>query len=314
MAVKKQTSSHWTRAVCHANGIDVHYWRTGGDKPVLILLHGLAENGVSWTAVARALENRYDIIMPDARGHGMSSSPIHGYTYLDHAQDVIELIRALDLQSPYLIGHGMGGMTAAMVASRLGLAIGGIVLADPTFIHTEGQGEHYARAMAAQQLQILRRSKESVMAAARVKHPHLAAEMVANLVESRLQTSLSAFEVLVPPHPEFKELVRNIYVPTLLVLGGEGMVTTQDADALHTLHPGLQYKLIEDAGHGLMYDKPVRLALAVDVFLRPHVSAVSGIFSMQSVVADRNLSGRLASVNRKASHSSGLSWRIKSGY
>ena len=31
----------WTTGTCEANGIDVHYLRTGGDKPPVLLLHGL---------------------------------------------------------------------------------------------------------------------------------------------------------------------------------------------------------------------------------------------------------------------------------
>jgi len=141
MTRKNIISANWTNAVCRANGINIHYLRTGGNKPTLIALHDLTASGACWSQLARELEDHFDIIMPDARGHGQSSAPLHGYTYQDHANDVIELIRTLDIQSPYLLGHSMGGMTAAMVASRLGFAIEGIVLTDPTFISPEWQGQ-----------------------------------------------------------------------------------------------------------------------------------------------------------------------------
>ena len=38
-----------------------------------------------WTPLARALEGEYDVVIPDARGHGNSSTPLHGYRYEDHA-------------------------------------------------------------------------------------------------------------------------------------------------------------------------------------------------------------------------------------
>jgi N-formylmaleamate deformylase len=137
MTRKNIISENWIDAVCRANGINIHYLRTGGQKPTIIALHGLAGNGKCWSQVARVLEKDYDVIMPDARGHGSSSAPQHGYTYQDHANDVIELIRTLGIKSPYLLGHSMGGMTAAMVASRLGSAISGIILADPTSANVE---------------------------------------------------------------------------------------------------------------------------------------------------------------------------------
>jgi N-formylmaleamate deformylase len=55
--------------------------------------------------------------MPDARGHGNSSTPFKGYRYEDHASDVVGLIKGLGLVTPVLLGHSMGGMTAAVIAS-----------------------------------------------------------------------------------------------------------------------------------------------------------------------------------------------------
>src|SRR5215470_11601170 len=104
--------TNWMTGVCEANGIDIHYLRTGGAKPSLVLLHGLSGSGACWTPLARALEDEFDVVMPDARGHGQSSAPLHGYRYEDHARDVVGLIHALRLSAPVLLGHSMGGLTA----------------------------------------------------------------------------------------------------------------------------------------------------------------------------------------------------------
>ena len=45
-------------------------------------------------SLARALEGEYDVIMPDARGHGKSNVPDYGYRYEDHANDVVGLIKS----------------------------------------------------------------------------------------------------------------------------------------------------------------------------------------------------------------------------
>ena len=58
-----------------ANGIRLHYYRTGdGTKPAVVLCHGFSDSGLCWTPVARQLEADYDVIMLDARGHGLSES------------------------------------------------------------------------------------------------------------------------------------------------------------------------------------------------------------------------------------------------
>ncbi len=277
MTRKNIISTSWANGVCRANDININYLRTGGNKPPLIALHGLAGSGACWSQMARALEKDYDVIMPDARGHGLSSAPAHGYTYQDHANDVIELIRTLGIKSPYLLGHSMGGMTAAMVASRLGFAISGLVLADPTFISPEWQEGVYESGVVDQHLQLLKSTKEALFKEAKARHRYRSSELIEHIIQAKLQTSVKAFDVLIPPNPEFDELIRNVYVPTLLVLGSEGIVSSETALELHRLNPDLQYKLIPDAGHGLPYDEPARLAAAVDAFLRPVATAVKRV-------------------------------------
>src|SRR5579872_6552060 len=120
--------TNWMSGVCEANGIHLHYLRTGGCKPSLVLLHVLTGSGACWSLLARALEAEYDVLMPDARGHGNSSTPLDGYRYEDHASDVAGLIEALGLKAPVLLGYSMGGMTAAVVASQKATAIRAVIL------------------------------------------------------------------------------------------------------------------------------------------------------------------------------------------
>lgn len=268
MARLNTPSTLWTDGVCRANDINIHYLRTGGNKPTIIALHGLAGNGACWSPLARALEQHYDIIMPDARGHGLSSAPLHGYTYQDHANDVIEMIRTLGIQSPYLLGHSMGGMTATLVANRLGSAVRGIMLADPTFLSLEWQNEAYMQTVVEHHLKMLKSSKEELFKQAKAKHRYRASVIIEHLIEAKLQTSINAFDVLIPPNPEFDELIRNIYIPTLLISGSEGIVSAQTVQALQVINPDIEYKLLPDVGYGLPYDEPKRLATIIDAFLK----------------------------------------------
>ena len=98
-------------------------------------------SGACWTPLAWALNGEFDVVMPDARGHGGSSAPHDGYRYEDHASDVVGLIRTLGLSRPVLLGHSMGGMTAAVVASQGTTVLPVLILVDPTFLSPERQHE-----------------------------------------------------------------------------------------------------------------------------------------------------------------------------
>ena len=88
--------AEWTQGDVLTNGIRMHYYRTGhGDKPPLVLCHGGSDSGLCWSPVARALEDEYDIIMIDARNHGLSESPRGDSGPQDQSEDLAGLIRAL---------------------------------------------------------------------------------------------------------------------------------------------------------------------------------------------------------------------------
>jgi N-formylmaleamate deformylase len=258
----------WTTGICDANGIDVHYLRTGGSKPPLVLLHGLLGNGACWSPVARALEDEYDVVMPDARGHGKSSTPLHGYRYDDHASDVMGLMRSLGLTSAIVLGHSMGGMTAAVVASQAAEVVRGVILVDPTFLSPERQREVCDSDVAEQHRRLLGPGRADLLAELRARHARRSPEIVELLVEARLQTRMSAFDVLTPPNPEYRELVRTIGVPILLAIGDAPVVSLETARELQHLNPRLRVEQIQGAGHGVPFDQPERLAAVVRSFIR----------------------------------------------
>ena len=265
----------WIAGICEANGAQIHYLRTGRGKPPLVLLHGLTGNGACWTPLARSLEGEYDVVMPDARGHGSSSTPLHGYRYEDHASDVIELIRGLGLSAPVLLGHSMGGMTAAVVASLAARMVRAVILADPTFLSPQRQREVRDSDVAEQHRRLLSQDKRDVMAQLQMRHTRRSPEIIELLATARLQTRMSAFDVLTPPNPEYHQLVSAIDVPILLVLGDAGVVSLETARELQSLDSRVWIELIEDAGHGAQYDQPERFEAVVQSFLRSMVASSS---------------------------------------
>ncbi|MDC0668244.1 alpha/beta fold hydrolase [Nannocystis radixulma] len=258
----------WFSGVCETNGISIHYLRTGGAKPSVVLLHGLMGSGACWTPLARALEDEFDVVMPDARGHGDSSAPPHGYRYDDLASDVAGLVRGLGLSRPVLLGHSMGGMTAAVVASRGAGSIRGLILVDPTFLSPERQREVFDSDVADQHRRLLGLQKSDLVAQARARHPRRSPEIVELQAEARLKTRMGAFDVLTPPNPEYRDVVSAIDVPSLLVIGDDPVVTLEMATELRNLNPRVRIEQIQDAGHGLPFEQPERLGDVVVSFLR----------------------------------------------
>src|SRR5262245_46476982 len=107
----------WQTNFVETDTIKLHYTRTGGSKPPMILLHGLTDLGRCWEPVAGVLQGYYDVIMVDARGHGLSGVPETDYAWLSHAEDVRRVIEGLQLEKPIVMGHSMGALSALLFAA-----------------------------------------------------------------------------------------------------------------------------------------------------------------------------------------------------
>ncbi|MDB4459087.1 alpha/beta hydrolase [bacterium] len=124
----------WTEHYVMANDIRIHYWRTGGNKPVMIMLHGSSDNGLCMTLFAKEFTADYDIILPDARGHGLSDPPAKGESADAQAEDIAGLIKALNLEKPIVMGHSMGSSSAAWFAAKYPDVPKAIILEDPRLV------------------------------------------------------------------------------------------------------------------------------------------------------------------------------------
>lgn len=258
----------WTTGTRKINGSHVHYLRTGGQKPPLMLLHGLMLSGACWTPLARMLEDDYDVIMPDARGHGYSSAPLEGYCYEVLADDAVGLIKALELFEPILLGHSMGGMTAALAAQPRHSKLKALILADPTFLTPKRQREVYKSDVAEQHRKILNRPWEDYLAERR-SQSHRSLELIDLFAKARFQTSIHAFEILRPPNPDYVQLVSELSLPSLLIIGESGsVVSAKRAKELARLNSHLEVVKIPQAGHAVPFDQPEHFFAAIKAFLR----------------------------------------------
>jgi N-formylmaleamate deformylase len=137
-------TSHFVRV----NGINLHYYHSSltTKGPTIILVHGLTDNGMCWVQVADALRGRYDLIMPDLRGHGLSEKPEDGYDIETLATDIGSLIDALSLDRPAIIGQSLGGAVAAVTAALFSGSMRCAILEEPALaLRDETPEEQAAR-------------------------------------------------------------------------------------------------------------------------------------------------------------------------
>lgn len=105
------------RNTANLNNIDMFYFDTKTEGPTVLCLHGRYGRAETWYDFINRYGKQYRIIAPDQRGHGLSSKPITEYTTEELAEDIIELLNLLKINSVILVGHSMGGAVAGYLAA-----------------------------------------------------------------------------------------------------------------------------------------------------------------------------------------------------
>jgi pimeloyl-ACP methyl ester carboxylesterase len=93
----------------------VHYFRVGSGPPV-VLLHGGASDSRDWVETMAALSHACSFYAPDLIGYGLSERNKSGYYLSDFVESVLGFIDTLDLHSPVMVGHSLGGRVCLEIA------------------------------------------------------------------------------------------------------------------------------------------------------------------------------------------------------
>jgi non-heme chloroperoxidase len=113
------------------DGVSLYYkdWGPKNGQPV-VFSHGWPLNSDSWESQMLFLaDHGYRCIAHDRRGHGRSTQPWDGNDMDHYADDLAQVIEALDLKNAVLVGFSTGGGEVARYVGRHGTArVAGLVL------------------------------------------------------------------------------------------------------------------------------------------------------------------------------------------
>jgi pimeloyl-ACP methyl ester carboxylesterase len=102
-----------------------------GRTPILCL-PGLTRNSRDFSALARRLQSRHEVLTADLRGRGLSArggDPAH-YQLPTYVQDVWTLLDARGLRRVVVIGTSLGGLIGMVMAAMKPAQVAGLVLND----------------------------------------------------------------------------------------------------------------------------------------------------------------------------------------
>ncbi|HET9500016.1 MAG TPA: alpha/beta hydrolase [Marmoricola sp.] len=96
--------------------------------PLVLALHGVTANHLAWGRVAELTS--YDVVAPDLRGRGRSSSLQGPAGMAAHAADLAALLDHLEVERALVVGHSMGGFVATAFHEAHPDRVSDVVLVD----------------------------------------------------------------------------------------------------------------------------------------------------------------------------------------
>lgn len=264
-------SPSWQAVSSVVDGLTLAFHRTGAGHglPVLVLLHGITDDGLCWSRVAESFADGFDIVMPDARGHGRSGR-LPGPLDNDRlAADVAGLLDAQQIPSALVWGHSMGALTALALASSRPDLVRGLVLEDPPLTGSAPPPELLdgIRAGTAQWSSVPAGQR---LARAAEANPGWDAAELAPWVESKLAVDPAVTDSLGRLEAwDWRRGLVSLRCPGLLVTGepGTAIVTPEIAQEVLALWPAGRLLNVAGAGHNIHRDRWTETTTAVRAFL-----------------------------------------------
>ncbi|MGC4024623.1 MAG: alpha/beta hydrolase [Mesorhizobium sp.] len=265
-------------------GATIHV-RVGGSGPAVLMLHGYGETGDMWEPLAVEMMKDHTVIVPDLRGMGLSSHPATGYDKKTQANDMEEVLRALDVQTVELVTHDIGNMVGFAFAvqhpdqvSRFVLIdapVPGIgpweeILKNPLLWHFRFGGPDMERLVAGRERIYLDRFWNEFSAdpsrfdeASREHYASLYAQPGA--MHSGF-AQFAAFDQDAIDNKAFLASNGKLRMP-VLAIGGEQSFGPQMAVVMRFAAENVTEGVIPDSGHWIMEENPAATIKAVMEFL-----------------------------------------------
>jgi pimeloyl-ACP methyl ester carboxylesterase len=249
-------------------GARIRVLEAGSGAPV-VFLHG-AGGLFPENPFLDQLAQRYHVLAPELPGYGESTGEALLEDMLDFALHGWDVVTALGLRRPHLIGHSMGGMIAAEMACIAPNDVAKLVLVSAAGLwipeHPIPDIFAFLPHEFAELLFHDRAAGEALLTGGLdLRNPDALMQFyIAN--NKRLSM---ASKILFPiPNRRLAKRLYRVTAPTLLVWGrGDRLIPPVYADRFQALVPGAELTLIEAAGHMLPYEQPAAFVGAVSRFL-----------------------------------------------
>jgi pimeloyl-ACP methyl ester carboxylesterase len=259
------------------SNVELAYVDRGTGPPVL-LVHGFPLDNTMWAGQIDALREHSRVIAPDLRGFGQSPlgdvDPEHGISMERYADDLAELLTAIDIREPIvLVGFSMGGYIAWQFVRKYSARLRALIQCD-TRAAADTDEARGGRLKMAEHVAEWGSARVAEMMGPKLLAPRTfetKPEIVAavrRVVERTSPAAIAAAQRGMAARPDMTGVLPTIKLPTLVLVGAEDQFTPPaEMKAAAAAIPNAQYVEIPGAGHMTTMETPAAVNDALVRFI-----------------------------------------------
>lgn len=244
------------------NGITLAYARRGIGKP-LMLVHGFPFDHRAWDSVVPLLEKDFELLLPDLRGFGESTTVDAPYRIADMADDLAALLDHLGIETIAMAGHSMGGYVALAFAKKYPQRVNGLALissqaAADTSERKEGRYKT-ARDVEEKGVELIAETMTAKLT------PQAEAQaVVKDLILRQGKAGVVGALKAMAEREDSTPMLSSFAFPVVLVHGdADALIPLEKSQEIKNILPSAQLVTLEGAGHMPMLEFPNETAEAL---------------------------------------------------
>lgn len=262
-------------SVLSLNGVQITFYDSRAGSRAILLIHGHPFNHTMWEPQAEFLKSKYRVVVPDLLGYGKSPLPQgKRETRLEtFAAANLALADALNIRKFVLGGFSMGGQVVLEMFRQAPERIEALLLAD-TFSELDSPERRQWRFDMADRLEregMAGYAKEEFRKMITPANAEQFPEVATHVMEMMTTTPPSGAAAALrgrAQRADYTPLLRDIQVPTLVVVGSEDVYTpVAMAEQLRDGIRGAEIAVIEGAGHMPNMERPEAFNAALGTWM-----------------------------------------------
>jgi pimeloyl-ACP methyl ester carboxylesterase len=257
-------------------------YRTAGEGPVIMLIHGITGTSDTWREVLPMLVDDYTVVAPDLLGHGESAKPRGDYSLGAFAAGIRDLLIALGHDRATVVGHSLGGGVAMQFAYQFPERCERLVLVSSGGLGREVHPIMRAAAIPGSEIVLPVITSSPVLSVGSAVGSVLArfglepandvgeiARGYASLGDARARRAfLHTLRGVIDPFGQRVSARDRLYLasemPSLIVWGErDPVIPIEHGRDAHAMMPGSRLEIVAGAGHFPHLDSPRRVATAL---------------------------------------------------